>query len=157
MGFAYGWGRASQQTSITSLRFPAACAASLPRARPSNRYDLHSSLNKTFAIVRNEHGPAIRCSLTAETTQLGFHGLDVGGQWLIQFPQSGGIRCFAMLSGQCWLSVEGVSDPVRLTAGGLPPATERATFLLRRTDTGKAPGGASRLHELLPWKWCRTA
>lgn len=47
----------------------------------------------------------------------GFRGLDVGGQWSIHFPQSEGIRCFAVLSGQCWLSVEGVSDPLRLTAG----------------------------------------
>lgn len=47
----------------------------------------------------------------------GFRGLDAGGQWSIHFPQYEGIRCFAVLSGQCWLSVEGVSEAVRLTAG----------------------------------------
>ena len=35
----------------------------------------------------------------------------------IQFPKHEGIKCYAVVSGQCWLSVEGVPDAVRLTAG----------------------------------------
>src|SRR6202034_3805984 len=35
----------------------------------------------------------------------------------IQFPKHPGIKCYAMLFGQCWLSVEGVPDAVLLTAG----------------------------------------
>jgi AraC-like DNA-binding protein len=44
-------------------------------------------------------------------------GFDMGGEWSIQFPQHEGIKCYALVSGQCWLSVEGVPDVVRLVAG----------------------------------------
>jgi AraC-like DNA-binding protein len=44
-------------------------------------------------------------------------GFEVGGDVAIQFPKHQGIKCYAMLSGQCWLSVEGVPDAVLLTAG----------------------------------------
>jgi AraC-like DNA-binding protein len=44
-------------------------------------------------------------------------GFDVGGEWSIEFPRHEGIKCYAIVSGQCWLSVQGVADPVRLTAG----------------------------------------
>jgi AraC-like DNA-binding protein len=43
--------------------------------------------------------------------------LDLGSDLAIQFPKHQGIKCYAMFSGQCWLSVEGVPDPVLLTAG----------------------------------------
>jgi len=44
-------------------------------------------------------------------------GFDVGGDLAVKFPKHQGIKCYAVVSGQCWLSVEGVPDPVRLTAG----------------------------------------
>jgi AraC-like DNA-binding protein len=44
----------------------------------------------------------------------GFH---VDGELSVQFPRHEGIKCYAVLSGQCWLTVEGVPDAVRLTAG----------------------------------------
>jgi AraC-like DNA-binding protein len=45
-------------------------------------------------------------------------GFDAGGDWAIQFDdQSGRIKCYAVISGQCWLAVEGVSEPVHLSAG----------------------------------------
>jgi AraC-like DNA-binding protein len=44
-------------------------------------------------------------------------GFGVDGEMAIRFPRHRGIKCYAILSGQCWLSVEGVADPVRLTAG----------------------------------------
>ena len=44
-------------------------------------------------------------------------GFDAGGDWSIQFPRHDGIKCYAVVSGQAWLSVEGVADPMRLTAG----------------------------------------
>ena len=43
-------------------------------------------------------------------------GFEVG-EGSIQFPKHAGIKCYAVVSGQCWLSVEGVADPVLLTAG----------------------------------------
>jgi AraC-like DNA-binding protein len=44
-------------------------------------------------------------------------GFDVGGDLAIKFPKHEGIKCYAVVSGQCWLSVEGVPDAVRLAAG----------------------------------------
>jgi AraC-like DNA-binding protein len=45
-------------------------------------------------------------------------GFDAAGDWAIQFPdQAEGIKCGAVVSGQCWLSVQGVSEPVRLETG----------------------------------------
>ncbi len=35
----------------------------------------------------------------------------------IYFPRHQGIKCYAMLAGQCWLAVEGVDAPVSLEAG----------------------------------------
>ncbi len=44
-------------------------------------------------------------------------GFDLAGQWSIQFGQHEGIKCYAVVSGQGWLSMDGVPDPVRLKAG----------------------------------------
>jgi AraC-like DNA-binding protein len=44
-------------------------------------------------------------------------GFEVDGDTAVQFPKHPGIKCYAILSGQCWLSVEGIPDPVLLTAG----------------------------------------
>jgi AraC-like DNA-binding protein len=44
-------------------------------------------------------------------------GFDVGGALSIQFPKHDGIKCYALVSGRGWLSVEGVPDPVRLETG----------------------------------------
>ncbi len=44
-------------------------------------------------------------------------GFDVGGELALQFPKHPGIKCYALISGQCWLSVEGVPDALLLTGG----------------------------------------
>src|SRR5579859_6452814 len=44
-------------------------------------------------------------------------GFDVGGSLSVQFPKYEGIKCYALVSGQGWLSIEGVPDPVRLEKG----------------------------------------
>ena len=44
-------------------------------------------------------------------------GFDVGGELSVQFGQHEGIKCYAVVSGQCWLAVEGVADAVRLKTG----------------------------------------
>jgi Cupin len=50
-----------------------------------------------------------------------------------EFSEHPGIKCYAVASGSCWLSVQGVPEPVRITEGdclllprGLPfcPATD---------------------------------
>jgi AraC-like DNA-binding protein len=45
-------------------------------------------------------------------------GFDAAGDWSIRFPdQQETIKCGAVVTGSCWLSVEGVPDPVRLEEG----------------------------------------
>jgi AraC-like DNA-binding protein len=44
-------------------------------------------------------------------------GFDSGGDWSIGFGQHRGIKCYAVASGACWLTVAGVAEPVRLTTG----------------------------------------
>jgi AraC-like DNA-binding protein len=44
-------------------------------------------------------------------------GFGVDGDMAIQFPRHQGIKCYAIVSGQCWLTVETVPAPVLLHAG----------------------------------------
>ncbi len=44
-------------------------------------------------------------------------GFMVPRDMAIYFPKHQGIKCYAMLAGQCWLVVEGVPDPVLLDTG----------------------------------------
>lgn len=44
-------------------------------------------------------------------------GFDLGRDFAIKFPKHESIKCYAVVSGECWLSVEGVPDAVRLSAG----------------------------------------
>jgi AraC-like DNA-binding protein len=44
-------------------------------------------------------------------------GFDTAGPWSVRFGQHEGVKCYALISGQCWLAVDGVPDPVYLEAG----------------------------------------
>jgi AraC-like DNA-binding protein len=44
-------------------------------------------------------------------------GFALSGELAIHFPRHQGIKCYAMLAGECWLAVEGVPDPLLLRAG----------------------------------------
>jgi AraC-like DNA-binding protein len=44
-------------------------------------------------------------------------GFDAGGAWSVGFPHNVGIKCYAVVSGGCWLVVDGVADPIALKAG----------------------------------------
>ena len=46
----------------------------------------------------------------------GAGGFDMGGEWSIQFPQHRGFKCYAVVSGQCWLAMQG-PEALPLTAG----------------------------------------
>ncbi len=66
-------------------------------------------------------------------------GLDVGGRWAIRFTgRLGTIKCYAVTQGTCWLSVDGVADPVRLAAGD--------GFMLLQHASNADEGGTVRLH-----------
>jgi len=44
-------------------------------------------------------------------------GFGTEGDLAIQWPKHDGIKCYALLSGECWVVVEGVDAPVPLCAG----------------------------------------
>ncbi len=44
-------------------------------------------------------------------------GFDVGGDLSLQFGKHAGIKCYALVSGEAWLLIEGAADPVQLKSG----------------------------------------
>lgn len=44
-------------------------------------------------------------------------GFDAGEHWALDFFQHEGIDFYAIVSGECWLTVDGVADPVRIKSG----------------------------------------
>jgi len=41
-------------------------------------------------------------------------GFDLAGEWSIQFAAHTGVKCYAVLSGRCWLKLDGLATPVHL-------------------------------------------
>lgn len=44
-------------------------------------------------------------------------GFDLAGDWSIGFESHTGVKCYAVLSGGCWLFLEGIVEPTRLDEG----------------------------------------
>lgn len=44
-------------------------------------------------------------------------GFDAGKDWSLHFDAHDGIKFYAVVSGECWLSVDGVANPVRVKSG----------------------------------------
>ena len=44
-------------------------------------------------------------------------GFDLAGRWSLGFGTHDGVKCYALVSGECWLIVEGVPDAVHLQTG----------------------------------------
>ncbi|NKJ45585.1 AraC family transcriptional regulator [Burkholderia sp. SG-MS1] len=59
-----------------------------------------------------------------------FAGLKTGGQWAISFPPPEGMKFNAIVEGACFLSVDGVADPLHLRAGDCFLLTQPLRFAL---------------------------
>ncbi|WP_372088347.1 AraC family transcriptional regulator (plasmid) [Tistrella mobilis] len=86
-------------------------------------------------------------------------GFDAGGDWAVRFDdQQGYIKCYAITRGGCWLTVDGLADPLRLQAGesfvmpsgrsfilasdpALPPVSSREIFPVQRDQGVVRLGG----------------
>ena len=70
-------------------------------------------------------------------------GLDVGGDWALRFEnRPGRIKCYAVMSGTCWLRVDEAGGPVRLTAGDCFVSPSGRSFTLASAlDLTSAPAG----------------
>ncbi len=88
-------------------------------------------------------------------------GFGLEGELAFRFPKHEGIKCYAMLAGECWLSVDGADGPVLLTAGdcfllprGLPfclatdlsltPVSFEVMRAKWRSGSGASPEGSRR-------------
>jgi AraC-like DNA-binding protein len=76
-------------------------------------------------------------------------GFNLGGEWAIQFPPDNGIKCYALVSGHCWLQVEGESDPLHATAGDCLVLPQGRAFRVA-SDLKVAPIDAEALYEETP-------
>ena len=65
-------------------------------------------------------------------------GIDAGGEWSFQFDRSKCFMCFALMSGYCWLSIEGVDEAVRLEVGDFVALPHGPEFRLA-SDLAVAP------------------
>jgi hypothetical protein len=65
-------------------------------------------------------------------------GFGTRGDLAIQWPKHDGIKCYALLAGECWLAVEGTGEPVRLRAGDCFLLPRGLPFRLT-TDLALAP------------------
>jgi AraC-like DNA-binding protein len=44
-------------------------------------------------------------------------GFEAGGDWSVQFGPQDGIKCYAVVSGECWLTADNLPEPVRIRTG----------------------------------------
>jgi AraC-like DNA-binding protein len=73
-------------------------------------------------------------------------GFMVPGEMAVYFPKHQGVKCYAMLAGECWLVVEGVPEPVLLRAGDCFLLPRGLPFQLT-TDLSLEP-----VHYTLAWE-----
>lgn len=65
-------------------------------------------------------------------------GIDAGGAWSFQFAHSNCFLCFALVSGECWLVIDGDDAAVRLQAGDFVALPHGPAFRLA-SDLALAP------------------
>src|ERR1017187_10375028 len=65
-------------------------------------------------------------------------GYDVASYLSIRYPKYEGIKCYAVVSGRCWLSVDSVPDAVLVTAGDCFLLPSGRSFCVA-TDLSVAP------------------
>jgi len=76
-------------------------------------------------------------------------GFSAGGDWAIQFAPYEGIKFNAVVSGQCWLAMEGVPEPLLLEEGDCFLLPKGRSFRLA-SDLGVTPVDAVALFKAAP-------
>jgi AraC-like DNA-binding protein len=70
-------------------------------------------------------------------------GFDTAGPWSVRFPDHEGIKCYSVVAGSAWLSVDAVPEPVRLHTGDCFLLPSGGPFRLC-SDLALAPIGVDR-------------
>ncbi len=73
-----------------------------------------------------------------------FRGLEAAEPWSLRFPPADGIRCYALLSGRCWLVVDKLLTPIRLESGDCVLLTKNQAFRMT-SDPALPPADALSL------------
>ncbi len=71
-------------------------------------------------------------------------GLSAGGQWSLQIPAHPGIKCYAVVKGECWLSMEDIDEPFHLRSGNCVLLPHGRSFVLA-SDLTMSPMDARQL------------
>jgi AraC-like DNA-binding protein len=69
------------------------------------------------SIVWNIMDPLSDLLSTLKPNDYMFRAIDMAGAWSLQFPANDGLGCYALISGECWLVVDGDTAPIRMTSG----------------------------------------
>lgn len=72
-------------------------------------------------------------------------GFEAGGDWSVEFERPRGIKLYAVATGACWLSVDGVPEALRIKAGDCFLLPRGRTFRLA-TDLDLKPVEASTIY-----------
>ena len=67
-----------------------------------------------------------------------------GGSWAIRFPVPTRIKFFAVVRGQCWVTIDGEKEPIRFTNGDVGLMTAPRSFVLG-SEPGIVPADAMEL------------
>ena len=73
-------------------------------------------------------------------------GFDAGAPWAVQYAGHEGIKCYALVSGACWLTVDGVPEAARLATGDCFLLASGRSFRLG-SDLVTAPVDAVALYK----------
>src|ERR1700761_9375406 len=57
-------------------------------------------------------------------------GFTAGGSWAIRFPAPDKIKFFAVVKGQCWVSIDGEAEPVHFETGDVGLLAAKRSFVL---------------------------
>jgi AraC-like DNA-binding protein len=71
-------------------------------------------------------------------------GLVGGGRWAFEFPAHGGIKCYAIMKGECFVAIDGVKKPAHLRTGDCLMLPHGRSFRLC-SDLGARPRDARTL------------
>lgn len=59
-------------------------------------------------------------------------GFTAGGRWSLRFPVPGKLKFFAVVEGECWLSIDGDAEPVRIETGDVFMLGIERSFVLAK-------------------------
>lgn len=77
-------------------------------------------------------------------------GFQAGNEWSVTFGPSSGIKLFAVVSGEGWLAVDGLQEPVRVLAGDCLLLASGRGYRVASNLSLPSLDGDSLVHSLLP-------